>query len=52
MIAIVTSPGVDNGDTMKVSGSGGADPDRSRPGDLYVTIKVCVPIWFDSISWL
>uniref|UniRef100_A0A6V7QWG1 Chaperone protein dnaJ 1, mitochondrial n=1 Tax=Ananas comosus var. bracteatus TaxID=296719 RepID=A0A6V7QWG1_ANACO len=33
-------PGVDNGDTMKVSGSGGADPDRSRPGDLYVTIKV------------
>lgn len=33
-------PGVDNNETLKVYGSGGADPDRTHPGDLYVTIKV------------
>ncbi|XP_022756745.1 chaperone protein dnaJ GFA2, mitochondrial-like isoform X5 [Durio zibethinus] len=33
-------PGVDNNETLRVYGSGGADPDRNHPGDLYVTIKV------------
>ncbi|KAL9424456.1 hypothetical protein AB3S75_036351 [Citrus x aurantiifolia] len=33
-------PGVDNNETLKVFRSGGADPDRNQPGDLYVTIKV------------
>ncbi|XP_072950660.1 chaperone protein dnaJ GFA2, mitochondrial-like [Typha angustifolia] len=33
-------PGVDNDDTMRICGSGGADPERARPGDLYVTVKV------------
>ncbi|EXB93785.1 Chaperone protein dnaJ 1 [Morus notabilis] len=33
-------PGVDNNETIKVYGSGGADPDGNHPGDLYVTIKV------------
>ncbi|KAK9002082.1 hypothetical protein V6N11_024771 [Hibiscus sabdariffa] len=33
-------PGVDNNETLKVYGSGGADPDRTHPGDLYVTVKV------------
>ncbi|XP_039048076.1 chaperone protein dnaJ GFA2, mitochondrial-like isoform X2 [Hibiscus syriacus] len=33
-------PGVDNNETLKVYGSGGADPDGTHPGDLYVTIKV------------
>ncbi|KAH7862706.1 hypothetical protein Vadar_008405 [Vaccinium darrowii] len=33
-------PGVDDNDTIKVYRSGGADPDGSQPGDLYVTIKV------------
>ncbi|KAJ8748708.1 hypothetical protein K2173_011256 [Erythroxylum novogranatense] len=33
-------PGVDNNETLKVPRSGGADPDRSQPGDLFVTIKV------------
>ncbi|KAI0530591.1 hypothetical protein KFK09_000136 [Dendrobium nobile] len=33
-------PGVDDNDTIKVYGSGGADPDRNKPLDLYVTIKV------------
>lgn len=33
-------PGVDNGETIKVSRSGGADPDGYGPGDLYVIIKV------------
>lgn len=32
--------GVDNDDTIKVYGNGGADPDGNKPGDLYVTIKV------------
>ncbi|XP_028125030.1 chaperone protein dnaJ GFA2, mitochondrial-like isoform X2 [Camellia sinensis] len=33
-------PGVDDNETMKVSRSGGADPDGNQAGDLYVTIKV------------
>lgn len=33
-------PGVDDNETIKVFGSGGADPDGSQPGDLYVTIRV------------
>ncbi|CDP07724.1 unnamed protein product [Coffea canephora] len=33
-------PGVDNDQTMKVYGSGGADPEGNQSGDLYVTIKV------------
>ncbi|XP_052211371.1 chaperone protein dnaJ GFA2, mitochondrial isoform X2 [Diospyros lotus] len=33
-------PGVDDNETLKVYRSGGADPDGSQPGDLYVTIKV------------
>ncbi|GJM87900.1 hypothetical protein PR202_ga03901 [Eleusine coracana subsp. coracana] len=32
--------GIDDNDTMKVFGKGGADVERSKPGDLYVTIKV------------
>lgn len=32
--------GVDNNETIKVSRSGGADPDGNQPGDLYVFIKV------------
>ncbi|GFP98185.1 chaperone protein Dnaj 1 mitochondrial [Phtheirospermum japonicum] len=32
--------GVDNNETMKIPRSGGADPDGSQPGDLYVMIKV------------
>ena len=34
------STGVDNNETIKVSRSGGADPDGYGPGDLYVNIKV------------
>uniref|UniRef100_A0A803NAT2 Uncharacterized protein n=1 Tax=Chenopodium quinoa TaxID=63459 RepID=A0A803NAT2_CHEQI len=33
-------PGVDDNETIKVSRSGGADPDGYGPGDLYVIIKV------------
>ncbi|KAI0499418.1 hypothetical protein KFK09_020321 [Dendrobium nobile] len=33
-------PGVDDDDTIRVYGSGGADPEGNKPGDLYVTIKV------------
>ncbi|KAG8094065.1 hypothetical protein GUJ93_ZPchr0012g21937 [Zizania palustris] len=33
-------PGTDDGDIIKVARSGGADPDGSCPGDLYVTFKV------------
>ncbi|CAO2833590.1 unnamed protein product [Amaranthus hypochondriacus] len=33
-------PGVDNNESIKVSRSGGADPDGYGPGDLYVKIKV------------
>lgn len=34
--------GVDNNETIKVSRSGGADPDGNQPGDLYVVIKVTI----------
>ncbi|GAA0139259.1 chaperone [Lithospermum erythrorhizon] len=33
-------PGIDNNETLKVRGSGGADPEGSQPGDLLVTVKV------------
>lgn len=33
-------PGVDNGETLKKVGYGGADPEGAHPGDLYVTLKV------------
>ncbi|CAL5330848.1 unnamed protein product [Camellia sinensis] len=36
----ISCQGVDDNETMKVSRSGGADPDGNQPGDLYVTIKV------------
>ncbi|GAB4828111.1 hypothetical protein Ancab_035026 [Ancistrocladus abbreviatus] len=39
-IKLDVMPGVDNSETIKVSRSGGADPDGYEPGDLYVTIKV------------
>uniref|UniRef100_A0A0E0MK43 J domain-containing protein n=1 Tax=Oryza punctata TaxID=4537 RepID=A0A0E0MK43_ORYPU len=32
--------GIDDNDTMKVFGKGGADVERNKPGDLYVTIKI------------
>ncbi|CAA0842526.1 gametophytic factor 2 [Striga hermonthica] len=32
--------GVNNGDTIKIPRSGGADPDGNQPGDLFVSIKV------------
>ncbi|XP_039041281.1 chaperone protein dnaJ GFA2, mitochondrial-like [Hibiscus syriacus] len=39
-IKLDVMPGVDNNETLKVYGSGGADPDGTHPGDLYVIIKV------------
>ncbi|XP_071736112.1 chaperone protein dnaJ GFA2, mitochondrial-like [Rutidosis leptorrhynchoides] len=33
-------PGVDTNDELRMSRSGGADPDGNQPGDLYVVIKV------------
>jgi len=39
--------GIDDNDTMKVFGKGGADVERNKPGDLYVTIKV--PFQFFSL---
>ena len=36
--------GVDNDETIKVSRSGGADPDGNQPGDLYIVIKVTIYI--------
>ncbi|MED6210088.1 hypothetical protein PIB30_060807 [Stylosanthes scabra] len=33
-------PGIDTNETIRVYGSGGADPDGGQTGDLYVTIKV------------
>lgn len=38
--------GIDTNETIKVFGGGGADPDRDRNGDLYVTVKV-----LNSIVW-
>ena len=37
--------GVDNDETIKVSRSGGADPDGNQPGDLYIVIKVTLYIY-------
>lgn len=39
-VKLHTYPGIDNNETLKVYGGGGADPDGSRSGDLYATIKV------------
>ncbi|KAH0939922.1 hypothetical protein HID58_007383, partial [Brassica napus] len=39
-VKVNIDPGVDNTDTLKVSKSGGADPDGDQPGDLYVIFKV------------
>ncbi|KAI3764808.1 hypothetical protein L2E82_14824 [Cichorium intybus] len=33
-------PGVDTNEELRMSRSGGADPDGNQPGDLYVVIKV------------
>ncbi|GAB2289062.1 hypothetical protein Dimus_023369 [Dionaea muscipula] len=33
-------PGVDNNEVIKVSRSGGADPEGYEPGDLYINIRV------------
>uniref|UniRef100_A0A5B7A014 DNAJ heat shock family protein n=1 Tax=Davidia involucrata TaxID=16924 RepID=A0A5B7A014_DAVIN len=33
-------PGVDNSDTIKMNGIGGADPEGNQPGNLFVTFKV------------
>ena len=38
--------GVDNDETIKVSRSGGADPDGNQPGDLFIVIKVTIYIFF------
>lgn len=40
LLAFCTFVGVDNNESIKVSRSGGADPDGYGPGDLYVKIKV------------
>jgi hypothetical protein len=40
IITEVFFSGIDDNDTMKVFGKGGADVERNKPGDLYVTIKV------------
>ncbi|GAA0175385.1 chaperone [Lithospermum erythrorhizon] len=39
-LSMLLSAGIDNNETLKVHGSGGADPEGSQPGDLYVTVKV------------
>ncbi|XP_039133606.1 chaperone protein dnaJ GFA2, mitochondrial-like isoform X1 [Dioscorea cayenensis subsp. rotundata] len=39
-VKIDVMSGVDNGETIKVYGQGGADPDGERPGHLFVNIKV------------
>ncbi|KAJ6299345.1 hypothetical protein OIU76_020339 [Salix suchowensis] len=40
IVHIVFLIGVDDNETMKIHKSGGADPEKKQPGDLYVTIKV------------
>lgn len=40
LFCFLSSAGVDDNDTIRAYGSGGADPDGNQPGDLYVTIKV------------
>lgn len=39
-ISLNIPTGVDDNETMKLPRSGGADPEKNQPGDLYVTIKV------------
>ncbi|KAG5222980.1 chaperone protein [Salix suchowensis] len=39
-ISLNIPTGVDDNETMKIHKSGGADPEKKQPGDLYVTIKV------------
>ncbi|KAJ6948507.1 hypothetical protein NC651_002748 [Populus alba x Populus x berolinensis] len=39
-ISLNIPTGVDDNETMKIHKSGGADPEKNQPGDLYVTIKV------------
>lgn len=39
-VKINVVPGVDNNETIRISRSGGADPNGGQPGDLYVTLKV------------
>lgn len=34
------SSGIDDNETIKVRGQGGADAERNKPGDLLLTIKV------------
>ncbi|KAH8520021.1 hypothetical protein H0E87_001470 [Populus deltoides] len=38
-ISLNIPTGVDDNETMKIHKSGGADPEKNQPGDLYVTIK-------------
>ena len=38
--SMLLSAGIDNNETLKVHGSGGADPEGTQPGDLYVNVKV------------
>ena len=37
--------GVHNDETIKVSRSGGSDPDGNQPGDLHIVIKVTIYIY-------
>ncbi|KMZ59680.1 Chaperone protein dnaJ [Zostera marina] len=39
-VRIDVMPGIDSNETIKISRSGGADPDGGQPGDLYATFKV------------
>uniref|UniRef100_A0A0C9RPH4 TSA: Wollemia nobilis Ref_Wollemi_Transcript_29238_1816 transcribed RNA sequence n=1 Tax=Wollemia nobilis TaxID=56998 RepID=A0A0C9RPH4_9CONI len=39
-VTVDIMPGVDNGETLRMIGYGGADPEGDRPGDLYVILKV------------
>ncbi|KAB5520528.1 hypothetical protein DKX38_024847 [Salix brachista] len=41
-ISLNIPTGVDDNETMKIHKSGGADPEKKQPGDLYVTIKAMV----------
>ncbi|KAH8498832.1 hypothetical protein H0E87_017666 [Populus deltoides] len=42
-ISLNIPTGVDDNETMKLPRSGGADPEKNQPGDLYVTIKTLFP---------
>ncbi|KAH9325560.1 hypothetical protein KI387_005738, partial [Taxus chinensis] len=39
-ITLDVMAGIENGETLRVFGRGGADPEGGQPGDLFVTIKV------------